>query len=1007
MRIKSKKIVLPIIFFIFLVSMIVIKVALPSYAIDPLNIDLINNTCNNNITSIEEAYINDDNGQVNFGNIGNISVQTTGVNQYSVKMLLSFNSNKKEVDITLKDGIKWISWDNETTSSSIIKNVISEEYKTYQTKNQVYKIESGKKKFIIKDDIVCASLNFVISADMPLRIENITEAIKVEQKYIENNEEKTNTKTLDLKIDYSAVPIKLTGHNVDNITGSSIKGEKNFYPTSRLIGVYIDYLPPKLIYKNFEVEIETPLNTNFIEYHYGGGSYAVGALAKGWEEYELKQQSNNQIYKFIYKNEYGAMIGINPVWDLSKVLTEDEIKEGKKIEIKVKSLKYQLYDNKEIIYKFNDSTCVEEDTSLKKVICSNDTYQQKYKIINEEKISLNNQITINGFNKNYPNEIIRLGNFNIQNSGITSKEKIVNIKFDSTSVGVTHISLPSVLNTRITDLKYKLEGSNEWIKNFDESLLKDPDPMSNSYSTTLGYVNFTNEMVDSDKFITEVEYTIGKIPTNALTGYSGGVLSYSGILKKQNDGYPNKYNANISMRNLDGSDLIEGISETTVENINYLTSCPINTMNTTTITPGQTKILEYMLRQCNEGGLVKVTTMYEPIIYIRLPKNIDINYDQIIIESYQQDSNMKQVRNLINDYKIKKLENDHLNIYKIELEKNKLSFIGYPKYSQYAKIPSYLNLKFEIEIPSFYSDNGEKYLYNEIVFLTDGSIDESASTYIIGSSGSTGDKYDVDGDGKTDDLMTYGKINSDYFQVKTTPDINSYLSIKTSDEETEEIVIIKESANVNAKIVNNSGIDNQKGQMYIPIPRKGEHWKELMYCDENEECNKYLYNLYLEDLIKEKDTNKYKIYYGKNIKPINKYNDLMNIEKWYSHNEMKNLTKEELKEINLIKIDILDIDRNEEINVEFNLYSDERNTKEIIYNNISSAYYRNLKNAEEDIMTGWKKSNFINIGLGLSEEIIEAPITSNHVSIIVIIISILAMSFGIYLIVKNKRIKMD
>ena len=91
MRIKSKKIVLPIIFFIFLVSMIVIKVALPSYAIDPLNIDLINNTCNNNITSIEEAYINDDNGQVNFGNIGNISVQTTGVNQYSVKMLLSFN----------------------------------------------------------------------------------------------------------------------------------------------------------------------------------------------------------------------------------------------------------------------------------------------------------------------------------------------------------------------------------------------------------------------------------------------------------------------------------------------------------------------------------------------------------------------------------------------------------------------------------------------------------------------------------------------------------------------------------------------------------------------------------------------------------------------------------------------------------------------------------------------------------------------------------------------------
>ena len=42
--------------FMLLASMIIIKISMPSYAIEPLS-----QTCNNNITSIEEAYIIDDN----------------------------------------------------------------------------------------------------------------------------------------------------------------------------------------------------------------------------------------------------------------------------------------------------------------------------------------------------------------------------------------------------------------------------------------------------------------------------------------------------------------------------------------------------------------------------------------------------------------------------------------------------------------------------------------------------------------------------------------------------------------------------------------------------------------------------------------------------------------------------------------------------------------------------------------------------------------------------------
>ena len=53
----NKKIIIPIIIFIFLVSAIIIRIAFPSYALEE-----INDTCNHNNTLIEEAYITADNG---------------------------------------------------------------------------------------------------------------------------------------------------------------------------------------------------------------------------------------------------------------------------------------------------------------------------------------------------------------------------------------------------------------------------------------------------------------------------------------------------------------------------------------------------------------------------------------------------------------------------------------------------------------------------------------------------------------------------------------------------------------------------------------------------------------------------------------------------------------------------------------------------------------------------------------------------------------------------------
>ena len=1000
----NKKIIVPIFLFVFLASVIIIKISLPSYALEE-----INNACNHNNTSIEEAYITDDNGKVEFENAANISVETTGAKQYSVKVLLSFDSNKKEVDITLKDGIKWISWDNETTASGIVKSVTSEEYKKYETKTGSYTIQSGKKTFVIKDEIVCANLNFVIAADIPLRVKEIKDAITIEQKYIENNEEKTNIKTLDIEIDYDKIPIIVNGSkNGEELVGSIKEQDKNYYNKARLSGVYIAYQGINALYKNVEIEIETPKDVIFTDYTVAGSGNYLFTQTEGWEPYERTSTDTSEIYIFKYKDINSSWVGINPIWNFSKTGAQD----GDNISIKVKSLKYQLYDNKEIIHKFNDSSCVAENNDTKQVICRSEQYENNYTIRSQEKLILDIGMTINTFNPKHPEDIIYLGHLNFENKGTTSEERVVNIKYDSTKIGVTHISLPAIMGVRIKNFKYKLEGSDDWITNFDEKKFTDPLIMSTTYSTNLGYVNFTNDIIETNKYITEVEYEIGDIPMNAHTSFIPGVFSYSGIIKKQdNDEYAKNFVTNITVKNQDGSKIIKsGKSTTTVSDVNLLTTCPHNKLTSSAYIPGETISFNYSLAHCTHLYQTQTTPTREPIIYIRLPKGLILEKESVYILPKQINKNLQIIKERTKNYTITERNDKNHNIYKIEFNNNEEVNLGYPKYSNYLKESSGMAIVFNAIIPEYYSDNGIKHLYNEVMFLTDASMDENTSSYGMNPEylGSTGDKYDVDGDGKTTDLMTYGPVKDDYFQIKTNPDINTYLSIKTNEEETNEIVIIKNSANVNIKAVNNSGVDNQKGEIYIPIPRIGEYWKGLMYCDENNDCSEYSYNLYLEELLKEND--KYKIYYGKNIKPITKYNDLKNIEKWYNNTELKTLTKEELKEINLIKIEVLDIDNNEEINIELKLYSDEKNTKGIKYNDLSAAYYRDLKNTEGDVLTGWKKTNYVNIGLGLSEEIIETPITSSEISVIIMIFAIPMMIYGMYLIwqsVKEHKDKMD
>lgn len=83
----NKKIIMPIIAFIFLTSMIVIKVASPSYATEVIS--------DNITTEIKDAYIIDDNGRVDFSandnnNTANLSTFETSGKQYDVKINFSF-----------------------------------------------------------------------------------------------------------------------------------------------------------------------------------------------------------------------------------------------------------------------------------------------------------------------------------------------------------------------------------------------------------------------------------------------------------------------------------------------------------------------------------------------------------------------------------------------------------------------------------------------------------------------------------------------------------------------------------------------------------------------------------------------------------------------------------------------------------------------------------------------------------------------------------------------------
>lgn len=956
---------------------------------------------------VTNLSIIDDSGSETREN-ANISIDKTNytANIYNVKIQAFFPQEvegNEYIDITLKNGLEWNDWEGNGSLPDKLISVTGEDklqteeykntiaiYKTYKNASN-YSTKFGTKRFEINKEKVGinneVTITIKIAADRTLNYSEIKDAISAQAKIKvgDSIEDFGVPKTLNVNISYPDNYITINGQKQDNkiIYGSTKNANNNYIINDRLTGLYNqNYI--SLYMEYIKVVITTPINTRFKEFKTGGSDQTSSARVD-WTYDESSSNISTGKHIFILNkiNLTQGHIGINPVWDFSNL----NVKENQKLEIKVDNITYKTFGGKEITKNVN--------------------YKEIFEIINTEKINAFRSTGVYGFDINNKNEIIRLGGFDLANqSPIDSEEKYVEITSPD-NICISGIRLPSVLNKNIEELEYKI-NNNQIVKatNSLYEKLGSPITTTSDKNNVLGYVQFTRGMVTEDNnnnCITYVKYKIGIIPGKASNSDYSNSFLYFGTFKdnlvqsikekKQDDTLPDiKYQVNMKVY---GNEFTtNGYSSVTVYPYT-LTIYPKNTMKSTIYYPGETMTFKYSLEPITGSKEEGIYALYNPVIYIKLSKGLNIKEKNITIKNDNEECTKYKIEN----YDITR-NNKTYTIYKITWSKNdQEAKTGYFSNNLYDRKYVTKTIEFSVDIPEFYRDSEENYLYSDTIYVTDQNIERM---FTFSPSAVNGDPYDIDGDGNTDDIMSYQKPGNNY-QIKTQVDINATVKAKDDDykylDNNESIKIENDKAQIKIISRNDSNVTARKEEIYIPIPKKNENWGTDFIYKLEENYKQFEFNMYVEK-IQNPDSNKYKIFYAQNITPTGKISDLEKI-KWYNESDVSSWTETDFEKVNIVKITSENIQADDILEVDINMYTKNEGLRRTSYNNYRILYYRDLT-IEGNVLSGWKRTNYVSFYKEKSGEEISVPITSSTRNIILVTIGTLITGVGIYIILKRK-----
>ena len=981
---------------IALVAGSIAKIISSSYAID------------GGITNL--SIVDDTNAEVKEN--ANISIDKTNhtAKIYNVKIQAFFPQEvegDEYIDVTLKNGLEWNDWEGKSSLPDKLLSVTGEDklqteeykktleiYKTYKDASN-YTTKFGTKRFEINKEKVGinneVTITVKIAADRTLNYSEIKDAITAQAKIKigDSIEDFGLAKTLSVNVTYPDDYITINGQDKDYkiIYGSKKDANSNYIMDDRLVGLY-DKNYVSLYMDYVKVVITTPANTRFEEFKSGGAEQKTSARTD-WTYDESSSNISAGKHVFIIKkvNLKLGHLGINPVWNFSNI----NVEENQQFQIKVDSVTYKTFGGKEVTKTTN--------------------YKEIFKILDTEKVEARRYTGVSGFDINNKNEIIKLGGFLLSNdSPIDSEEKYVEITAPD-NLCISGIRLPAVLKQDITDLEYKI-NDNQVTKATKSLYEKLGSPVNTGIdkNSPLGYVQFTRGMVTEDNnnnCITYVKYKIGTIVGKASNIDYQNAFIYFGTFKDslvesvkaklEDDTLPNvTYKVNIKIYG--DKFTTNGFSYVTVYPYT-LTIYPKNTMNSNIYYPGETMNFKYNLEPISgsrEGGIF---AFYNPIIYIKLPKGLSIKEKDLTIKNNDKEECTKYK---IENYDITR-NNKTYTIYKITWPKNDPEAkTGYFGNNLYDKKYVSKTIEFSVDIPEFYRDSEENYLYSDTVYVTDKYIKRVFPDY-ESPYANYGDPYDVNNDGETSDVMSYQKPGNNY-QIKTQVDINATVKVKDDDykylDNNESIKIENDKAQIKVISRNDSNVTARKEEIYVPIPKKNENWgTDFMYKLE-ENYKQFEFNMYVEK-IQNPDSNKYKIFYAQDVTPTGKISDLQKI-KWYSESDVSSWSESDFEKVNIVKITSENIQADDLLEVDINMYTKNEGLRRTSYNNYRILYYRDLT-IEGNVLSGWKRTNYVSFNKEKNGEEIVVPITSSARNIILVTTGILISGIGIYMIARKKN----
>lgn len=622
-----------------------------------------------------------------------------------------------------------------------------------------------------------------------------------------------------------------------------------------------------------EFYLEIDDGARFNGFKVSGSKWTTGTWT--CDDMGFNNETGKRVYKFtLLQDTLGKQFV--PEW----IFPNEKFNLGDTVVANIQKVVLHYWGNKDSLT-FVPTSVKAEDRTWKEpgvMYCYNMRFTETYKLENTSLVWVNSDNTITDDtvrrgdtsryvswrNDGFEDAISMIGQYSLGNRKASDSDpQVVTFHFDSTDIGVTALDIPMPGSSTLTEVKYKIVGSADWITQPVSLQPLDTSGAVVTDTSLMGKVNITNDGtlgLDINTHITDLQYVMPSVPGTSfissepeLTAY--GLYVYGHALTNANKTVTSTIEAHSQNdeTNTTGLGNIYTVLQDTKQ------SYTLAGMNDQVRAPGS--LFSFATRTNHADRNYPVVS---PIFYIRDEFGLGIE-SLTLVNTEGVDLVAKYGIQAVLDH----TEADGAKVYKVDTSMV-AARPGADKYD--ALIGQYysngnigitgdshdLTIGYKVAVPSDYRESGKYGTYDTTVsgylhknpdrlYLTSAIPLASPSYYLRTTGTSPSDAFDADQNGDRTGTFTdasggihiiVSETNKNYYALSVIPQLNvqtqvkhslapdsSYLSWINGQDALQVNVSTGSTFNIRTQLQNDSATSVVAARVYQPIPKEGQYWK--------------------------------------------------------------------------------------------------------------------------------------------------------------------------------------